>query len=90
MDIVTASVESQQVREPVLAAHDGGAPPPGRAMAVARRGRARRDKEMARANILNYLSTEETVWKVELRFVQLQNLSAALHLLYIFKAAAFK
>jgi hypothetical protein len=56
MDIVTASVESQQVREPVLAAHVGwGWLSPGRAMAVARRGRARRDKEMARANILNDL-----------------------------------
>jgi hypothetical protein len=59
MDIVTDSLEVQQVRAPVVAAHDGDPPggglPPGRAMAVARRGRARTEKEMARANILNYL-----------------------------------
>ena len=57
MDIVTASVYSQQFGVPTE--HDGGGgggPPPGRAMAVARRGKARTEKEMARENfILNYL-----------------------------------
>ena len=48
------------MRAPVLAAHDGdeggGGPPPGRAMAVARTGRAITEKAMERANfILNYL-----------------------------------
>ena len=59
MDIITASVESQQVRAPVPAEHDeggGGGPPLGRAMAVARREKARTEKEMALENfILNYL-----------------------------------
>ena len=85
MDIVTGSEDSQQLTLPVL--QSGPPPPPGRAWALARRGRARTEREMARANILNYLWSGETVWKVELRFVRLQNLSAALHLLYIFKAA---
>ena len=55
MDIITDSTVLQHIREPVLAVHDGGGDPPGRAMAVARRGRARTEKEMARANILSYL-----------------------------------
>ena len=62
MDIVTDIAELQHWREPVPAEHDdagggGGGPPPGRATAVARRGRARTEKEMARAlaNILIYL-----------------------------------
>ena len=88
MDIVTFKVWSQHWRVPVPAAHVGGGPPPGRALAVARRGRARAEREIARENIiLIYLWRGETVWKVELRFVQLQNQPAALHLLYIFKAA---
>ena len=55
MDIVTDSTVLQHVREPVPAEHDGGGDPPGRATADARRGRARTEKETARANILNYL-----------------------------------
>ena len=55
MDIVTDCFELQQVRSPVPAAHVGaGGGSLGTAMAVARRGRARMEKEMARANILNY------------------------------------
>ena len=54
-------------------AHVGGEPP-GRAMAVAIKG-ARTKTAAARANILNYLKSGETIWKVELRLVRLQNLT---------------
>ena len=80
MDIDTFSFATQQVRSPVPSGHDG--------LAVARRGRARTKKVIARANIM-IGRAKKTVWKVELRSVQLQNLAASLHLLYIFKAVKY-